>query len=190
MYSTDKRTEIMLSALELISRNGFHGAPMAMIADRSQVAQGTIYRYFECKETLIFELHRFLIEKFEGALRRNIPQGRPLRERFFHVGRGFVRYCLAAPLEFRFLEQFHNSPYGAAFRRDQIFGNTEGGVIHELLEEGQREKIFKVLPPSVHCALIFGPLLCLVRDQILGFTPLDQPLIEHAIAACWDAIRA
>lgn len=190
MSPADKRTEILLSALEVFSSNGFHGAPIAMIADRSQVAQGTIYRYFESKETLIFELHRFLVEKFEEAQRRDIPQGRPLRERFFHVGRGFVRYCLGAPLDFRFLEQFHNSPYGVVYRRDLIFGNKNGGVIHELLEEGQRERILKVLPPSVHCALIFGPILCLVRDQILGFTQLDQQLIEHAIEACWDAIRA
>lgn len=190
MSPTDKRTEIMRSALEQISSNGFHGAPMAMIAERSQVAQGTIYRYFESKETLIFELHRFLVEKFEGALRRDIPQGRPLRERFFHVVRGFVRYCLAAPQDFRFLEQFHDSPYGVVYRRDRALGNADGGIFQEVIAKGKDEQLLKILPPTVLCALFFGPLLCLVHDHIFGIAECDPQMTEQTVEGCWDAIRA
>lgn len=190
MAPTDKRAEILHAALDLIAGNGFHGAPMAMIAERAQVAQGTIYCYFESKEILIFELHRFLVEKFEGALRREIPQGRPLRERFFHVGRGFVGYCLAAPQEFRFLEQFYDSPYGVIYRRDQAIGNADGGIFQELVAEGMEEQLLKRLPPTVLCALFFGPLLCLVHDHVFGIAECDSQMTEQAVAGCWDAIRA
>lgn len=189
MTHTDKRSEILHSALELIAVNGFHGAPMSMIAEQANVAMGTIYRCFESKELLIQELRNELEERFREAVMREFPAGRPLRERFLHVSRVFVQYCLAAPLDFRFLEQFHNSPYGVAYRRDQILGNNDTGVLQELLEEAQREQILKPLPRTVLCALIFGPLLCLVRDQILGFAELDQSLIDRTVEACWDAIR-
>jgi hypothetical protein len=45
MKNSDKREEIVQAALELIAEKGFHGAPMAMIAKKSDVAVGTIYRY-------------------------------------------------------------------------------------------------------------------------------------------------
>jgi len=53
MTKPDKRDDIVRAALELIAENGFHGAPMAMIADKAGVGAGTIYRYFENKEVLI-----------------------------------------------------------------------------------------------------------------------------------------
>jgi len=46
MKNSDKREEIMQAALELIAEHGFHGAPMAMIAEKAGVGAGTIYRYF------------------------------------------------------------------------------------------------------------------------------------------------
>ena len=58
MSSNDKREEIVRAALELIAENGFHGAPMAMIAERARVGAGTIYRYFENKDLLIAGLYR------------------------------------------------------------------------------------------------------------------------------------
>ncbi|HEX9157545.1 MAG TPA: helix-turn-helix domain-containing protein, partial [Syntrophales bacterium] len=71
MKNADKREEIMRAALELIAEHGFHGAPMAMIADRAGVGAGTIYRYFEGKDALITELYREL----EGKLLAYLQEG-------------------------------------------------------------------------------------------------------------------
>ena len=68
--TSDKRNDIMQAALELIAERGFHGAPMAEIAEKAGVAAGTIYRYFENKEALITELHRELEEKIGAVLRK------------------------------------------------------------------------------------------------------------------------
>jgi AcrR family transcriptional regulator len=39
--------------MELIALNGFHGAPMAMIAKQAKVAAGSIYRFFKSKDDLM-----------------------------------------------------------------------------------------------------------------------------------------
>src|SRR5690348_2500554 len=49
MDKLDKRCAIIRATLELVAEHGFHGAPMALVAERSGVAAGTIYRYFESK---------------------------------------------------------------------------------------------------------------------------------------------
>lgn len=53
MKNSDKRTDILQAALQLIAERGFHAAPMAEIAEKAGVAAGTIYLYFKNKDILI-----------------------------------------------------------------------------------------------------------------------------------------
>ena len=47
MTRLDKRDEIVRAALELIAEHGFHGAPMAMVAERAGVSTATVSRVLE-----------------------------------------------------------------------------------------------------------------------------------------------
>lgn len=191
MTKLDKREEIVRAALELIAEHGFHGAPMAMIAERAGVGAGTIYRYFENKDVLITELYRELEEKLYAVLMKGYATEKPFRERFLHLGTALLRYFIENPLDFRYLEQFHNSPYGVAFRRDKLLGVKNGGcdVFRELFEDGVSQQVMKAFPLVILFALAFGPLLSVARDHILGFISLDDTLIARTIEACWDGIR-
>ncbi len=190
MAKLEKRDEIVRAALELIAEHGFHGAPMAMIAEKAGVGAGTIYRYFENKDVLINELYRDLEERLCAVLMEGYSSEQPVRERFIHLGTAILRYCISNPLDFRFLEQFHNSPYGVVHRRDKLFGKTDQkDVYRELFEEGLVQHVVKQLPMVVLFALAFGPLITVARDHILGFVVLDEALIGQAIAACWDGLK-
>lgn len=190
MAKTDKRDEIVRAALELIAEQGFHGAPMAMIADRAGVGAGTIYRYFENKDVLIHALYRELEERVNPFITEGYDPHKPIRERFLHLGTTLLRYFIENPLDFRYLEQFHNSPYGVEFRRDKLLGKREGcDLYRELFEDGVARQVMKDFPLAVLFALAFGPLVTLARDHILGFIVLDQTLMAQAIEACWDGIR-
>lgn len=190
MLKPDKREEIVRSALELIAENGFHGAPMAMIAERANVGAGTIYRYFENKDILITELYRELEERIYPGILAGYVADKPIRDRFIHIGTALLRYFVENPLDFRYLEQFHNSPYGVAFRRDKILGKRGGcDVFRELLEEGISRQVVKDLPIVILFAMAFGPLLAVARDHILGFVSLDDVLVNLTIEACWDGIK-
>lgn len=190
MAKLEKRDEIVRAALELIAEHGFHGAPMAMIADKAGVGAGTIYRYFENKDVLIAELYRDLEERIFPAIQDGYSLEKPIRERFLHLGTALLRYFIENPLDFRYLEQFHNSPYGVEYRRDKLLGEKEGcDVFRELFEEGISQHVIKDFPLVILFALSFGPLLAVARDHILGFVTLDQALIAWTIEACWDGIK-
>jgi AcrR family transcriptional regulator len=184
-----KREAVIQAALELVGEHGFHGAPMAAIAERAGVAAGTIYRFFDSKDTLIKQIHGDVEAGILAAATEGYPADASARERFLHVGRRVVGYFVASPMQFRFLEQFHNSPYGVACRREKVFGTKGRNVIGELLVEAGEQRIIKDLPPAVLMALIFGPLVAICRDHILKFITLDDALIERTVEACWDAIR-
>lgn len=190
MSKLEKRDEIVRAALELIAENGFHGAPMAMIADKAGVGAGTIYRYFENKDVLINELYRELEVRLYDVLMKGYSPEKPVRERFIHLGTTILRYCITNQLDFRYLEQFHNSPYGVVHRRDKLFGNSnQKDIYRELFEEGVALKVIKQLPLVVLFALAFGPLITVARDHILGFVGLDDRLITQTIEACWDGLK-
>jgi AcrR family transcriptional regulator len=189
MEKCDKRDAVIRAAIELVAEHGFHGAPMALVAERAGVAAGTIYRYFEGKDELIREAFRFLESGIQARMLEGYPEGRPVRERFLHIGRAVTAYMVESPLEFRFLEQFHNSPYGAAHHREKLLGTGDRNIVVELLEGARREQIVKELPTPILFALAFGPLIQICRDAILGIVEIDDRLIGNSVEACWDALK-
>ena len=190
MATSEKRQEILQAALELIAEHGFHGAPIASIADRAGVGAGTIYRYFVNKDVLITDLFQDLHDKIQTGLMEGYKLDKSLRDRFIHISTELLRYFITHPLEFRFLEQYLNSPYGVAFRRDRILGQGgDGDMYRALLEEGGVRKIVKDLPLVVLFAIAIGPLLTIARDHILGFVELDDVLLVQTVHACWDGIK-
>jgi AcrR family transcriptional regulator len=189
MKSSDKRGEIMKAAMELIAEHGFR-APMAEIAEKAGVGAGTIYRYFENKDVLITELHRELEEKISATLLEGYPVERPLRERFLYRIRELLRYFIAHPLHFRYMEQYFNSPYGISLHRDRLLGKSGNqDIVMEIFREGSSQQILKDLPVVVLFSLAFGPMIILMRDHILGFIIMDDVLIKQFTESCWDAIK-
>jgi len=190
MSKVDKRQEILQAALELLAEQGFHGAPMAQIASHAGVAAGTIYCYFESRDVLIRELYRDIEDRINVQIEAGAAAGLPTRHRFSHVCRVMFDYFIQNSLEFRYIEQFHNSPYGTEHRRDKLLGR-EGEIqtCRDLFLQGIAEGVIKELPLVVLYALTFGPIVMTVRDHILGFIILDDELIARIVDACWDSVK-
>ena len=190
MTKPDKRHEIVRAALDLFVEQGFHGAPMSLIAERAGVGAGTIYRYFENRDILIRELYKELEAEIIPFIMDGYSDKAPFRARFLHLGTRFLRYCIEYPLHYRYLEQFHNSPYGIAHRRDKLLGKEgQCNVFKELFEQGCAQQVLKDFPLPMLFALLFGPLLAVARDHIMGFVQLDDSMINRTIEACWDAVK-
>lgn len=190
MSKMEKRQEIMQAALELLAEQGFHGAPMAQIASHAGVAAGTIYCHFASRDVLIRELYFDIEARINARIASGAAAGLPIRHRFSHVCAVLLDYFIAHPLEFRYVEQFHHSPYGAERRRDKIFGEDEQGQLcRDLFQQGIAEGVIKELPLVVLYALTFGPIAALARDHILGFIDLDEAMIARIVDACWDGVK-
>jgi AcrR family transcriptional regulator len=196
MARDDKRELLLQATLELVATHGFHGAPCAAIAEQAGVAAGTIYRYFENKDVLIGALYAELEGRITARLMDGYVAARPIRDRFIHLAAGILDYFITHPLEFKYIEQFHNSPYGTDFRRDKLLGNTESAdsgckcdIYKQLFTEGVTSQVIKDLPMPVLFDLAFGPIVSVARNHILGFIQLDDGLVNKIAEACWDSLR-
>ena len=191
MKDSDKPNVVIDAALELIAEYGFHGVSMAMIAKKSDVGMGTIYRYFSGKDILISEMYKVVEKRICIALLTEYSKERTVRERFFHLVSTLIRHLIKHPLEFRYMEQYHNSPYGVVFRKNLILNHSEDelDIFKELLMDGISQKVLKDLPILMLFSLGLGPLVPLTRDHIFSLSLLDDELICKAVEGCWDAVR-
>ena len=163
---------------------------MSLIAEQAGVAAGTIYCYFGSKEELINELYEDIEKRIMAVIAESFSRETSLRERFMLLGMALLRYFTACPSDFRYLEQFHHSAFGAVYRRDTLLpGKGGASAVFSELFKGNASKHLKKLPDPVLFALFLGPILCVARDSVLGFLKLDDTIIHGVAEACWDAIR-
>ncbi len=67
-----RREEVLAVALSLFSEKGFHNVSMHEIAEKSEFAVGTLYKFFANKEEIYSELMRQGLETFREALDKAI----------------------------------------------------------------------------------------------------------------------
>ena len=182
----DKRTKILEATLELVARQGFHGTPASQIAKQAGVGVGTIYRYFKDKDELIRELHLEASSQLRDHLHRDLPEFRDLKEKFFELFSRLLREFIRHPRTFRFLEQYHFSPYSSCLSEEDDLESDDIFIV--LLRELREAGLIKNLPRRVLKPITFGPLVSLVKEYESRPFPVDETIIAITVQACWDAI--
>lgn len=192
---TDKCRAVTKAALELIAEQGFHGTPISQIAKHAGVGVGSIYRYFSDKNELIHAIHARIEEKMHLVLAEGMSEDLTNRDLFTQLVKILVRHLVGNPLEFKFLEQYFNSPYGIEKMREKFLEDADTSLcsdqkkpIFNLLSEGRGQTIKDLPVPMIH-SLAFGPIIFLVRNILSGFVELNDDLLQKFSESCWDAIK-
>ena len=69
-----KQERIIDAAIDLFAEKGFAGTTTAQIANRSQVAQGTLFYHFKNKQGILYEVLRQILETTSSSYRSIKPQ--------------------------------------------------------------------------------------------------------------------
>ncbi|MFF9620541.1 TetR family transcriptional regulator [Streptomyces griseosporeus] len=76
-----RRRRILAATAQLAGRGGFDAVQMREVAEASQVALGTLYRYFPSKIHLLVATMQDQLEHLHGTLRKRPPSGDSAAER-------------------------------------------------------------------------------------------------------------
>lgn len=182
----DKRTLILESTLELLTENGFHGTPISIIAERAGVGAGTIYRYFQNKEELINELFTEIKRRVIKAMLEDYREEGTYKERFKHLWRNLIKYCISNPMEFHFVEQYRYAPFMKNSTREETYIIL--APIMQFFIESKRAGAMKDLPLFTIIALLYGPIVSLSKLHIDSNQTLTEEKIDQASEACWDSV--
>lgn len=183
----DKRTAILQATLSLISQHGFHGTPMSKIAEDAGVGAGTIYRYFEDKDTLINELFLELKRDITTAMLAGLTAEDDTENLFRKVWLNTFYFCIENPAEMVFLEQYHNSP----FQTIEIEAQTMQylGPIVEAFEAATSKGKIKQMPFEMLTIFVYDVTVAHAKRHLAGTMVMDEANLELAVQACWDAIK-
>ena len=183
-----KRDAIMKAAMELIAERGFHRSPTSLISKKAGVGNGTIYHYFKNKEVLIEEIFNMIWKRYLSITAlENQSEKVPLREQFIRISKTILTFFIQNAHEFRFLEQYFNSPYGLEKVRSEGF--NDGDPTQVILRLAKEQQVVKDLPLDLLSLISYAPIPFLARDHVGRFISLDEDSIHSIAVACWDAIK-
>ncbi len=137
----NKKENIFLAAMQLISEIGFAETSMSKIAKKANVSPSTIYVYFENKNDMLNKLYLTVKQKISQRILQGIDESNPLERQYELILRNFIEFSLNNKEYFLFIEQFINSPLIHNLCREE--GRSFLKPMHELLEKGKKQKMFK-----------------------------------------------
>jgi len=131
----EKRAAVLEAALDLFVERGFHGAPTSLIAQQAGVGVGTIYRYFPSKEELVHSIYNEVHLRFHKRFSERPQEGSSLKDRLTILLELLLAAFINSPRDFRFLEQYHYSPFADTDRSE--LPAEEQNILNKLLAEGK-----------------------------------------------------
>ncbi len=93
-----RRERILTATLGLASRGGYEAVQMREVAERSEVALGTLYRYFPSKIHLLVSAMALEVDRLSARVQRQSPQGGTRAERVSFVLERSTRSLQRDPL--------------------------------------------------------------------------------------------
>lgn len=185
---TDKRQQILNTALNLFVENGFHATPTSMIAKEAGVATGTLFHHFKTKEELINTLYLETKEILIQALTKQVNDQNTLKSKFRQVFYNAINWAISHPNHQFFCRQYSFSPFISTLTRK--LGLQHFHVIQELLREGQEKDILKPIHVDLMLETAQGTL-----DGITNYLMEhpekinDREFTEQAFSMFWDVLK-
>ena len=179
-----KKEAILIAATELFARKGYKGTAASEIAERADVAQGTIFHHFKSKENLLIsicdELVNTYIQGITGAA-EGLGTGWDALERILKFNRDFkVERYDAIAVVFR---ETRDLPRAGSSVHEHFCGllNQIIEVKSKCIERGVADGSISSVPPHITALLVHFLLVGMFHietEGILDLPELDEELLE------------
>jgi AcrR family transcriptional regulator len=184
----DKRDLIINAALKLFVDNGFHGTATSKIAQEAGVANGTLFQYFKTKDELVMALYIHFKDELAEFVSKNTAENAGIKEAIKTQILSSLYWALDNPAKFRFIQQFHTSPYIGQVEQDVLDKQLEPHLA--LIQKGIEQGVLKPLPADLIYSLmssqVFG-LYQFVTSKKLS-KPKQHETIEETFEMLWDML--
>jgi AcrR family transcriptional regulator len=177
----DRPALIRRSLLELVAERGFHGASMALVAERAGVAAGTIYVHHASKDDLVLTVYREVKADLATAAVDGIAPTLGPEARFSAMWRNVLGHLSADPVRARFLLAVDTSPYAAAAHS---LVDPAGDPLVAAAAADDMAPLLADLPLPVIYDLGFGPAVRIAAAQV----SLSEAEVSRVVRGCWRAV--
>jgi TetR/AcrR family fatty acid metabolism transcriptional regulator len=167
--TSDKYRRIIEAAIKVFAKNGFYNSKVSEIAREAQVADGTIYLYFQNKDDILISLFEEVMQDVLDRVRAAIAQEtNPARklERFAQAHLSLVEENQEVS-EIIQVEVRQSSKFMRGY--DNIKFVNYLNIISEIIREGQAQGLFRSdVKPGIAKRAFFGALDEMSRYWVLS----------------------
>ncbi|MBI4286907.1 MAG: TetR/AcrR family transcriptional regulator [Chloroflexi bacterium] len=184
MLKTENRNgkaAVARAALALFAEKGVMATTTRDIARRAGVAEGTLYRHYQSKESLSQDIFRQCLEQFSSYLRQRVQAQKSTVGKFRVLVQAFFDFAQQEPANYSFVMFGHDAglplPAGSgAMPRD---------VVVELMRDGMEKGVFQLRDANLAAAMVIGALTRVIYFKQHGLIDEDyQQIVPQVAEAC------
>lgn len=197
-----RKQDILLAARAVFAQNGFRRATVDQVAERAEVAKGTIYLYFENKEAMLAELVLLALNDLATQLQAASDSRSILQpaEKLRAMAGAYLTFAQRAPDYFRLLTAFDGGDFQNGLsieRREQIRAESNHvlELVHQAIADGIAIGIFVCADAhqsaSVLWAALNGALALMAHPVRRQLVATDAASLYHAtVELCLRGLAA
>jgi len=180
------RARLLAAALDLFVSRGYHGTTTALLAERTGIAEGTIYRHYPGKNALYSAVARQAWERVTAALLDDPGARLGARERLAFAARRLVREAAATPAAIRFVldAQKPDRLEEEARRAAERFREA----VVQLMATGKQEGAVRPGTAELWAAVWLAVVSAVCERVATGEWAADHPNVELALDGAWNAV--
>jgi len=178
LKKTEKRQKIMNAAIKIFANAGYFNSRVSDIAGEAGIADGTIYLYFKSKDDVLAAIFNEAITQFIEIANNELegisdPVERLEKIAWLHLKNLGSNKDLASVFQIEFRHNIMFMEKLSKTRLDEYFG-----IIHQAIEEGQKQGKFRKIHPRFAAKLFFGMIDEMVTNWLIS--PRKYKLEESA----------
>lgn len=186
----EAKSEIIFEAsLDVLMDSGFGGFSMAKVAERANIAVGTIYLYFNNKEDLLNQLYLKLYKESIERFLENYDTTTPFREGLKRVWVNYLMHRINHYKKSHFLEEYYKSRFISDTHKQMAEQMKK--PVHDIIQKG---KDLGLVRKDVDNEMIFLGMLGFIREladeHVANVFVLDDKSIDKAFDMSWNMIKA
>jgi AcrR family transcriptional regulator len=160
-----RQQEILEAAREVFFEKGIHRATVDDVAAQAEVSKGTVYLYFQSKESilahLLLEGLAILLSKLEAAYASQEPL--PAEKRLRRMAEAYWQFAQTHPDYFRLLLSLDRGRFrervSAEMYQQVLLESTKGlELVAQAIRQGVEEGIFVTDDPLLTAGVLWGAL--------------------------------
>lgn len=182
------RGKLLLAAQELFASRGYHATTTALLAERTGVAEGTIYRHFDGKDALYSAVCRTVWERFESLALDPSSSAEPARARLAATARRFIGEAAKNPSAIR----LHARPAEGTALDEHARRARERlrEALTQLIAAGKQEGTVRAGTAELWSSLWSAVIWSVCERVVNGEWAPDHPNVTAAVDAAWEMIAS
>ena len=184
----DKRTKILNAAETLLAERGLYGLSIKVIAQTAGIAAGTIYCYFDNKDALLHELHKYILTEAAQTIFNGWQEQLSPKQKYDLLWQNAYQAVLKNPQRLTVIDMLYFTPD----QHHQEIVCLDEDVFCPLVnfyQQGIDEGRFNNWEVPALITLSFDSAINLAKKVLKNKIIPDQMLLNRVRDASWSIIQ-